>query len=134
MNAFIATDILSRFLKNLPNDIAIFIYDYYTGKSFHINANVEEKDWYKGNSNNVDLTSVYENGVETRFSTTFQPETFKEQALDAMDDVPDDETLKILMGTSVDAFEDDLVSYVMLIYHSKCKLGLAEIVLEALRK
>nr|QBK93830.1 MAG: hypothetical protein LCPAC406_01440 [Pithovirus LCPAC406] len=134
MDAFIATYILDEFIENLPGDIAIFIYDYLTKETEFINVNAEEKDWYSKNENIISLTTEYEHGVKIRDYTNFNIKRFKDQALDSMDFIPNDETIRILMGTSNDCFEDDLVSYITLIYHPKCKLELAEDVLEALYK
>nr|QBK92749.1 MAG: hypothetical protein LCPAC401_03870 [Pithovirus LCPAC401] len=134
MKAIIATDILDKLIENLPDDIAIFIYDYFSGEIEIVNGDTEEKDWHKRNEDTINLTSVYERGIETKFHTTFIINRFKEEALDVMDFMLNDETVRKLMGKSDNYNNDDLVSFVKLIYHPKCKLKLAETVLEALYK
>ncbi len=131
MGGFIATDILDKFIEKLPDDIAIFIYEYFTDEIEMINVNVEEKDWFSWNENTISLTTLHEDGKKLEDHTNFHIKKFGKQAIEEIKRIPNDETIDVFIG-SLDNFEDDLVSYIILIYHPKCKLELAKIVLEAL--
>jgi len=132
---FIQNKNIPNFLINLPKNVAVFIYHYGNKEIIERNPGYNEEQWFQWDDRRerIDLTSEWivhsnKNWEWTDYSTGFDPRTIggpRGLAQDQKSLLPTPEQRENIKDTS---------SFIMLIEHKKCKKGLNETILTALKK
>ncbi len=122
MQGFIAKPALKSFVRHMPPDIAIFAFEYSTGRLRHFRTKVNEADWYSS-AGVIGLTEEFVEGGTSLLSSNFRQSSMELYANDELNFLPTAEVRE--------RFRDGAVN-LMLIAHPKCVRSLPETVLSAL--